>query len=260
VNYYERYCGDYARDTGHLSLQEHGAYTVMLDTYYATETPLPADYKALYRICRAMGAKEQEAVRTVADQFFPLAADGFRHNAKADKLIAEARPRIDAARENGKKGGRPRTRQVSSQNPVGFKQEPSGKAHQHQHQHQEKEEARQPASTPAGLLSAALRAAGVTVTPSNPYLLAWVAAGCTEAKAQEAVTIARDRKPAPQHVPAAYLDPIIRELLEPKALKPINTAPTADDHCCQILDGERCGKPGAFGRAGKWYCREHNPH
>jgi uncharacterized phage protein (TIGR02220 family) len=103
VNYYERYCGDYARDTGHLSLQEHGAYTVMLDTYYATETPLPADYKALYRICRAMSGKEQEAVRAVADQFFPTGADGLRHNGKADEVIAKARKRIEAARANGAK-------------------------------------------------------------------------------------------------------------------------------------------------------------
>jgi uncharacterized phage protein (TIGR02220 family) len=139
MNYYERYCGDYARDTGHLSLQEHGAYTVMLDTYYATETALPADYKALYRICRAMGAKEQESVRAVADQFFPIGADGLRHNRKADELIADARPRIDAARVNGRKGGRPRkeTQQVFTENPAGLEQEPTGKAHQHQHQHQE---------------------------------------------------------------------------------------------------------------------------
>ena len=101
MNYYERYCGDYARDTGHLSLQEHGAYTVMLDTYYATETPLPADWRALYRICRAMGSKEQEAVRVVADQFFPIGTDGMRRNQRADKVIAKAQKRIAAARANG---------------------------------------------------------------------------------------------------------------------------------------------------------------
>ncbi|AYQ89318.1 DUF1376 domain-containing protein [Burkholderia gladioli] len=26
MNYYERYCGDYQRDTAHLSLTEHGAF------------------------------------------------------------------------------------------------------------------------------------------------------------------------------------------------------------------------------------------
>ena len=103
MNYYERYCGDYTRDTGHLSLQEHGAYTVMLDTYYATETPLPADYESLYRICRAMTGKEREAVRNVADAFFKLNGDGSRHNPKADEIIEKARKRIAAAKVNGSK-------------------------------------------------------------------------------------------------------------------------------------------------------------
>ena len=107
MNYYERYCGDYARDTGHLSLQEHGVYTVMLDTYYATEKPLPADHVSLYRICRAMTGAEREAVRKVADEFFPVADDGLRHNKRADETIAKARKRIEAARTNGAKNKEP---------------------------------------------------------------------------------------------------------------------------------------------------------
>jgi uncharacterized phage protein (TIGR02220 family) len=128
VNYYERYCGDYARDTGHLSLQEHGAYTVMLDTYYATETALPADYKALYRICRAMSGREQDAVRSVADQFFPVAEDGLRHNGRADKTIEKALKRINAAKGNGSLGGRPPKEPTGflEENPPGLEQEPSG--------------------------------------------------------------------------------------------------------------------------------------
>lgn len=128
MNYYERFCGDYARDTGHLSLQEHGAYTVMLDTYYATETALPADYKALYRICRAMNAREQESVRSVADQFFKVGVDGLRHNPKADEIIAKAMKRIDAAKTNGERGGRPKKEPGGFQNnnPVGLAEEPSG--------------------------------------------------------------------------------------------------------------------------------------
>lgn len=128
MNYYERYCGDYARDTCHLSLQEHGAYTVMLDTYYATETPLPADYKALYRICRAMTGQEREATRRVADEFFPVSQDGLRHNNRADEVIAKARKRIEAAKVNGGRGGRPQKEPTGlfSENPVGFPEEPSG--------------------------------------------------------------------------------------------------------------------------------------
>lgn len=121
MNFYERYCGDYGRDTGHLSLSQHGAYTLMLDHYYATEKPLPADLASLYRICRAMNKAEQDAVRVVAESFFPVGDDGMRHNRRADEEIAEARPRIDASRKNGRHGGRPKkVNGGTHQKPSGF--------------------------------------------------------------------------------------------------------------------------------------------
>jgi uncharacterized protein YdaU (DUF1376 family) len=171
VNYYERYCGDYQRDTAHLSLAEHGAYTMLLDTYFSVEKALPSDLPSLYRVCRAMTRLEQQAVKSVAEQFFPVsAADGFRHNQRADREIAKARPKIEAARNNGRKGGRPPREAVLQREmerldkPGGLagalrgttcntarnttcdasgdmasgsaRFEPTGKAHQPQHQHQ----------------------------------------------------------------------------------------------------------------------------
>ena len=85
MNYYERYCGDYQRDTAHLSLTEHGAFTMLLDTYYSTEKPLGFDSVSLFRICRAMTPEEQAAVVRVADEFFPVCDDGLRHNKRAEK-------------------------------------------------------------------------------------------------------------------------------------------------------------------------------
>ena len=41
--WYKRFIADYKRDTGHLSMLEHGAYQALLDTYYLTEKPLPSD-------------------------------------------------------------------------------------------------------------------------------------------------------------------------------------------------------------------------
>lgn len=158
MNYYERYCGDYQRDTAHLSLGEHGAYTMLLDTYFSVEKPLPKELPSLYRVCRAMTRIEQQAVKTVAEQFFPVSEmDGLRHNPRADREIAKARPKIDAARINGRKGGRPpkeaprkEMEQGAPQKPGGLfagsetmapeitptptLQEPGRKAHQHQHQ------------------------------------------------------------------------------------------------------------------------------
>jgi uncharacterized protein YdaU (DUF1376 family) len=120
VNYYERFSGDYSRDTAHLSLAEHGAYTLLLDTYYATERALPASLEALARICRAMTNEERASVEAVANQFFPVGTDGQRHNARADIEISKARLRIENARINGRSGGRPpKPDGLPDENPTG---------------------------------------------------------------------------------------------------------------------------------------------
>lgn len=127
MNYYERYCGDYQRDTAHLSLAEHGAYTMLLDTYFSVEKPLPQEWPSLYRVCRAMTRIEQQAVKTVAEQFFPVSEiDGLRHNQRADREIAKARPKIEAARINGRKGGRPLKNEARKETGQGMQQEPDG--------------------------------------------------------------------------------------------------------------------------------------
>ena len=77
MNWYKRYIGDYQRDTGHLSMVEHGAYTLMLDAYYATAKPLPANQEVLFRLLRAVTTKEQSAVKAVLGQFWHLTEDGW---------------------------------------------------------------------------------------------------------------------------------------------------------------------------------------
>jgi uncharacterized protein YdaU (DUF1376 family) len=86
VNYYERHLGDYARDTGHLSLIEHGVYTLLLDAYYSREKPLPAEMKECCKLARAASKPERDAVAYVLREFFTESADGFRQ-ARADAEI-----------------------------------------------------------------------------------------------------------------------------------------------------------------------------
>ncbi len=99
INYFEFYPGDYRRDTSHLPLAEHGAYLMLMMAYYSTETPLPADSSALYRIAGAMTAGEQKAVRSVADQFFPVGEDGLRHSRRIDSEITKAAGRMEGQAE-----------------------------------------------------------------------------------------------------------------------------------------------------------------
>lgn len=114
MNFYKRFIGDYMRDTAHLSLVEHGAYTVLLDTYYATGKPLPVDLPELYRICRAVTALERKAVDKVADTYFPV-SDGFRRNARADIELAKREQKGLVNREIGKLGGRPKQTETVSE-------------------------------------------------------------------------------------------------------------------------------------------------
>lgn len=131
MNFYHRYPGDYSRDTQDLSLAEHGAYALLLDFVYGTESVLPANPVGLYRVCRAFTEDEQRAVDEVVRRFFVLRDDGY-HNPRAEEEILLAQQRIASAQANGRKGGRrptqtePATEQKPSGLPDGL---PNGQAH-----------------------------------------------------------------------------------------------------------------------------------
>ena len=88
MNFVKLYIGDYQRDTGHLSIAEHGAYLLMLQHYYATERPLPTG-KALHRLLRAETRAEREAIDAVVRRFW-TECDGGLVNSRADEEIAKA--------------------------------------------------------------------------------------------------------------------------------------------------------------------------
>lgn len=132
VNYWERHIGDYARDAGHLSMLEHGAYTLLLDRYYSTEQPIPADQA--HRICRARSKEERAAVDTVLAEFFQLVDEQWV-NGRASREVLKAQTKIEAARTNGAKGGRPKknpdeTDEKPTGFPLGSVSETQPKAHQ----------------------------------------------------------------------------------------------------------------------------------
>lgn len=89
MNFYKRFIGDYRRDTGHLTMTEHGAYALMLDALYATRKPLPAHESRLFRLLGAIDPDEQAAVRMVLAEFWAR-SDGGWTNPRAMKEIAKA--------------------------------------------------------------------------------------------------------------------------------------------------------------------------
>ena len=157
MNFWKRWIGDYAKKTAHLSLAQHGAYTLLLDHYYATEHSLPAGHDELFRICRAFGKHEQSAVVAVADAFFPVGDDGRRHNERADEEIPKAKEKTTANQANGKLGGRPRkTDSLTEPEPT------KNLSHSHKEQDQE---------LPASLRSASSSASDDAAPPaeSKPF-------------------------------------------------------------------------------------------
>lgn len=105
MNFYKRHLGDYAKDAGHLSMLEHGAYTLLLDRIYTTEQPI--EQADAYRVCRARSREERAAVDAVLREFFTTDGGAWM-NRRAAEEIAKASRQRDVNREIGKRGGRPR--------------------------------------------------------------------------------------------------------------------------------------------------------
>lgn len=121
MNYYEKHLGDYAKDAGHLSMLEHGAYNLLIDRYYASEAGIPAE--AAYDFSRAHSKIERQATDKVLKQFFIL-VDGVWKKNRIEEEIAKAQRKISAAQINGTKGGRPKSEPKT--NPEQTQEKPTG--------------------------------------------------------------------------------------------------------------------------------------
>lgn len=96
MNYYKRHLGDYAKDAGHLTMLEHGAYTLLLDRYYTTDSPIPKS--EIYRIARARSKEERAATDAVVSEFF-TEVNGSFVNGRADEEIANWREQAETNRK-----------------------------------------------------------------------------------------------------------------------------------------------------------------
>ena len=106
MNFFKLYIGDYQRDTGSLSITEHGAYMLMLQHFYATEKPLPMG-RELYRLLRCETKVDRDAVDAVSAKFWIAESDGLVCG-RAVKEIAKADHQRTVNQEVGKRGGRPK--------------------------------------------------------------------------------------------------------------------------------------------------------
>jgi uncharacterized protein YdaU (DUF1376 family) len=68
--YVRFFWSDWIADTSHLDLMQLGAYMRLLEFVYQHGRPLPGDMEKVYRICHAMSASEQAAIKTVLHEYF----------------------------------------------------------------------------------------------------------------------------------------------------------------------------------------------
>ena len=106
MHYAKIHFGDYARDTAHLSMIEHGAYLGMMRLYYTTEKPLTHDRQQLYRLLMARTKDEQAAVDAVLADFFTETEEGWQQK-RIEQEISKCAERTKINQEVGRLGGRP---------------------------------------------------------------------------------------------------------------------------------------------------------
>jgi uncharacterized protein YdaU (DUF1376 family) len=95
VNYYSFHVGDYASHTRHLTLLGDLAYRRLIDHYYLTERPLPADPAECARL---IGMRDQiQEVSEVLSDFF-LKSDAGWINKRCEKEINKYHAKADRAR------------------------------------------------------------------------------------------------------------------------------------------------------------------
>lgn len=90
MNWYTHYIGDYLRDTMHLSWLEDLAYRRLLETYYATEKPIPTSVQQVFNICRTRSKEQEAAVTDVLRMFFIKTEKGYSHE-KVEEILAKSK-------------------------------------------------------------------------------------------------------------------------------------------------------------------------
>lgn len=106
MHYYKFNIGDFDKSTRHLSIIERGLFRDILDLYVKDEKPITDNLKKLERLLCVKSKAEKEALQNILDDFFVLTDDGY-YSDYCQSILNDTTDRVEASRENGKKGGRP---------------------------------------------------------------------------------------------------------------------------------------------------------
>lgn len=114
--YMPLYVADYLADAAHLSTLEHGAYLLLIMTYWQRGKALPDDDKKLARIAR-LQPEEWAGIRDEMAEFFDV-DDGVWTHKRIDAELEKVRDKSEKA----KRGGKARAQQERTERSANAKQ------------------------------------------------------------------------------------------------------------------------------------------
>ncbi|MDH3325871.1 MAG: YdaU family protein [Gammaproteobacteria bacterium] len=127
MHYYQKNIADYRKDTTHLTMVEHGAYTRLIDQYYLDEEPLTLDEAKLMRTHCARTNDEIQAIKNVLSDFFIKTDNGYIHS-RCDREIERYHSKSKKAKESA--NARWGKKKVSESNADAMRTHTEGNANQ----------------------------------------------------------------------------------------------------------------------------------
>lgn len=97
--YMPLYVADYLADAAHLTTEEHGAYLLLIMTYWQRGKPLPHDPERLSRIARLSNERWTDVERALNDFFTVI--DGHWHHKRIDAELEKVRDKTEKAKRAG---------------------------------------------------------------------------------------------------------------------------------------------------------------
>ena len=111
INHYPHHIGDFNGATRHLTVVERAFYRELIELYYQTEKPLPADdLDGIARRCLAQSDDEKAIIKALLREFFKLDGDVYRHT-RCDAELHIYKDKIEKAQRAGKVSALTRAKQ-----------------------------------------------------------------------------------------------------------------------------------------------------
>ena len=126
IPYMPLYVADYLADAAHLTTEEHGAYLLLIMTYWQRGKPLPAEPARLANIARLPNERWTDVQRTL-EQFFNVKDGTWVHN-RIEAELQKFRNKSEKAKKAGQASGDSRKGAKTNSGPTDVKQRTNGRS------------------------------------------------------------------------------------------------------------------------------------